>query len=185
MVLRINLSGNPTFEELLERVREVTIGAYAHQEMPFDKLVEVLNPQRTLSHTPLFQVKFVLQNVPMPPLAFSSLTASVTEVDSQTAKYDLLLNLRETEQGLMGWMEYSTDLFEAVTITQLLSHFQTLLDTVVVQPHLRLNVLKQILVAADREKQIAKEREIKQASLQKFKNVKRKAIEEELALEKN
>lgn len=185
LVLRINLSGNPTFEELLERVRQLTIGAYTHQEMPFDKLVEVLNPQRTLSHTPLFQVKLVLQNVPMPPLALSGLTVSVTEVDSQTAKYDLLLNLTEIEQGLMGWMEYSTDLFEAVTITQLLSHFQTLLRTVVVQPKMRLNVLKEILVAADREKQIVKEQEIKEASLHKFKHVKRKVIEEELALEKN
>ncbi len=182
LVLRIKLSGNPTFEELLERVRQVTIGAYTHQEMPFDKLVEVLNPQRTLSHTPLFQVKFVLQNVPMPPLALSGLTATVTEVDSQTAKYDLLLNLTETEQGLMGWMEYSTDLFEAVTITQLLSQFQTLLRTVVVQPKMRLNALKEILVEADREKQITKERKLKQTSLQKFKNVKRKVIEEELAL---
>ena len=132
LVLRINLSGNPTFDELLERVREVTIGAYAHQEIPFDKLVEVLNPQRTLSRTPLFQVMLVLQNVAMPSLELSGLTVSVSEVDSQTANYDLVLNLTETEQGLMGWMEYSTDLFEAVTITQLLSHFQTLLRTVVV-----------------------------------------------------
>ncbi|MDF5727061.1 MAG: condensation domain-containing protein [Rhizonema sp. PD38] len=184
LVLRINLSENLTFDELLKRVRKITIGAYAHQEVPFDKLVEVLNPQRTLDRTPLFQVKLVLQNVAMPPLAVPGLAVSVSEVDSQTAKYDLLLNLTETEQGLMGWMEYSTDLFEADTITHLLSNFQTLLRTVVVQPEIRLNLLKEILLEADTEKQIAKERELKQTSFQKFKTVKRKAIEEEVALEK-
>ncbi len=182
LVLRINLSGNLSFDELLKRVRKITIGAYAHQEMPFDKLVEVLNPQRTLDRTPLFQVKLVLQNVAMPPLAVPGLTVNVSEVDSQTAKFDLLLNLTETEQGLMGWMEYSTDLFEAVTITHLLSDFQTLLRTIVVQPKIRLNILKEILLEADTEKQIAKERELKQTSFHKFKNVKRKAIEEDLAL---
>ena len=177
LVLRTNLSGNPTFDELLHRVRDRTLAAYAHQDLPFDKLVEVLNPERTLSRTPLFQVKLVLQ-APLPPLALSGVSATVCEVDSQTAKYDLLLNLTDSNKGLTGWMEYSTDLFATASIARMLSLFETLLNAIAVQSEVKLSVLKEMLNTADKQWQIAKEQELKEARLLKFKNVKRKAIEQ-------
>jgi acyl-CoA synthetase (AMP-forming)/AMP-acid ligase II/NRPS condensation-like uncharacterized protein/acyl carrier protein len=182
LVLRTNLSDNPTFIELLARVRQITTQAYTNQDVPFDKLVEVLNPERTLNRTPLFQVKLVLQNTPMPPITFSGLSVGVTEVDNHTAKYDLLWNFTETQQGLIGWLEYSTDLFSVATITRLLSDFVNLLETVTVQPQLNINELQQMLTQADKQHQIAQERGLKQARLQKFQNLKRKVITEEFAL---
>lgn len=154
LVLRTYLGGNPTFRELLGRVREVTLGAYAYQDLPFDKLVEVLNPDRDLSRTPLFQVKLVLQNAPIPPVELSSLTLSPLQVDRGTATLDLLLNVEDTEQGIIGVLEYNTDLFDVTSITRMLSHFETLLYTVVTQPQARLNQLVEILTDMDKQQQL-------------------------------
>lgn len=177
LVLRTNLSNNLTFVELLARVRQVATEAYANQDVPFDKLVEVLNPDRALNQTPLFQVKLVLQNTPMPPVTLSNVAVSAIEVDNHTAKCDLLLNLTETE-GLMGWLEYSTDLFAVGSILRLLSNFETLIQTVTVQPQLTINDLKEILNQADKQYKMAQEQELKQARKQKFQNLKRKLITE-------
>jgi len=176
LVLRTYLEGNPTFRELLEQVREVTLGAYAHQDLPFNKLVEVLNPNRDLSRTPLFQVKLVLQNAPIPPLELSSLTLSPMEVDQGTATFDLLLNLADTEQGLIGSLEYSTDLFDAASIARFLSHFETLLSRVVTQPEVRLDALKEVIAKTDKQQQIAKEEAYQQTIQQKLMNFKRKSL---------
>ena len=174
LVLRTNLEGNPTFRELLARVREVTLGAYAHQDLPFDKLVEVLNPNRDLSRTPLFQVKLVLQNTPIPPLQLSSLTLSPLQVDLGTATFDLLLNVEDTEQGLIGYLGYSTDLFDASTIVRMLGHFETLLGAVVTQPEERLDALKEVLANTDKQQQNAKEEAYQQSLQQKLTSIKRK-----------
>ena len=91
LVLRTDLSGNPTFRELLSRVREVTLGAYAHQDLPFEKLVEELQPQRDLSHNPLFQVMFALQNTPRSDMKLHGLTLSSFQVDNGTSRFDLTL----------------------------------------------------------------------------------------------
>ncbi|MBD2309013.1 amino acid adenylation domain-containing protein [Chroococcidiopsis sp. FACHB-1243] len=138
LVLRTKLEGNPSFEELLSRVREVALGAYSHQDLPFDVLVEELQPQRSLSHTPLFQVMFVLQNAPMPEIELSGLNLSLLENDSTTAKFDLTLFMEETTLGLIGTFEYSTDLFEADTIHRMAEHLQVLLSGIVTdsQQHL-------------------------------------------------
>ena len=138
LVLRTNLSGNPSFQELLGRVREVALGAYAHQDLPFEQLVEALQPKRSLSHQPLFQVMFVLQNAPMSALELPGLTISPLESDSATAKFDLTLSMSESSQGLVGSLEYNTDLFEADTISRMLGHFQTLLEGIVADPLQRL-----------------------------------------------
>ena len=110
LVLRTDFSGNPTFKELLARVREMALGAYAHQDLPFEKLVEELQPERSLSHSPLFQVMFVLQNAPSTALTFEGLSVSPVRIEAETAKFDLTLSMSETEEGFRGSLEYSTDL---------------------------------------------------------------------------
>ncbi|MBW4611021.1 MAG: amino acid adenylation domain-containing protein [Hassallia sp. WJT32-NPBG1] len=134
LVLRTDLGGNPTFRELLGQVREMVLEAYNHQDLPFEKLVENLRPERDSSHTPLFQVMFALQNAPMPILEFSGLKLSPLEIDSGTAKFDLTLDISETANGIQGCWEYNTDLFDSSTIQRMAGHFQTLLEGIVAQP---------------------------------------------------
>jgi amino acid adenylation domain-containing protein len=134
LVLRTDLSRNPTFHELVQRVKETALGAYAHQDVPFEMLVEVLQPERSMSYTPLFQVLFVLQNAPQEKLELSGLTVDLLDIDSGTAKFDLMLSLEESENGLEGVCEYSTDLFDEATIRRLLKHFETLLEGAVNNP---------------------------------------------------
>ncbi|WP_306423302.1 non-ribosomal peptide synthetase [Nostoc favosum] len=141
LVLRSNLTGNPSFEELLKRVREVALGAYAHQDLPFELLVERLQPQRDLSHTPLFQVMFVLQNAPMSALDLPGLTLTKLESDSGTAQFDLTLEMTETAQGISGNLVYDTDLFAESSIHRIVGHLQTLLEAIVANPQQRLSDL--------------------------------------------
>ncbi|MFB2973200.1 amino acid adenylation domain-containing protein [Aerosakkonema sp. BLCC-F183] len=150
LVLRTNLAGNPSFPELLKRVREVALGAYAHQNLPFEKLVDELQPQRDLSHTPLFQVMFVLQNAPTTPLELPGLSLKPLEINSKTAKFDLTLYIEETDTGLLANLEYNTDLFDATTINRMLGHYQRLLSSIVANSHRRLSELS-ILTAAEQQ----------------------------------
>ncbi|MCL1472480.1 non-ribosomal peptide synthetase [Argonema antarcticum] len=138
LVIRSDLSGNPSFKELLARVREVILGAYAHQELPFQKLVEELQPERNLSYNPLFQVAFVLE----PPLVqIDGWRISQLDVDTGTAKSDLYLELDERPSGIIGRIEYNTDLFDAATITRMVGHFQTLLEGIVANPEQKISQL--------------------------------------------
>ena len=132
LVLRGDLRGNPSFGELLRRVREVALGAYAHQDLPFEKLVEELQPERDMSRSPLFQVMFALQNAPSSALELPDLTLSAIPVGNTTAKFDLGLDLQEVDGCIAGAFDYNTDLFEAATIARLREHFQTLLQSIVV-----------------------------------------------------
>ena len=141
LVLRGDLSGDPSFSTLLRRVREACLEAYAHQDLPFEHLVETLQPQRDLSHTPLFQVLFILQNVPTQTFEFPGLRLRSLDIERATAKFDLSLSLRETGSGLMGVLEYNTDLFEADTIARMAAHWQRLLEGVVADPQLPLSRL--------------------------------------------
>ncbi|MEH2230338.1 MAG: non-ribosomal peptide synthase/polyketide synthase [Nostoc sp.] len=134
LVMRTDLSGNPSFSELLTRVREMALGAYAHQDLPFEMLVEALQPERNLSHTPLFQVMFVLQNVPMSEIELTGLTVNPLLVESATAKFDLTLAMENTAAGLTGVLEYNTDLFDSKTIERMAGHFVTLLEGIVANP---------------------------------------------------
>ncbi len=135
LVLRTDLSGNPTFRTLLGQVRQVALDAYAHQDLPFDQLVEVLQPERDPSRQPLFQVMFNLQNEPpLQRLTLPGLTATWLAVDSDAAQFDLSLDLIEESQGLSGAFEYNTDLFDPPTIARLAGHFQTLLAGIVANP---------------------------------------------------
>ena len=141
IVLRIRLAGNPTFTELLERVRKTTLEAYEHQDVPFEKLVEELHPERDLSHNPLAQVVFAFQNVPRRQLELPGLAVEPFEVDNGTAKFDLMFAINETPDGLSGFLEYSTDLFERSTIERMLAHFRVLLDAITADPAQRLSDL--------------------------------------------
>jgi non-ribosomal peptide synthetase component F len=134
LVLRTNLSGDPSFRGLLGRVREVCLGAYLHQDMPFDRLVEELRPERVLSHHPLFQVMFVLQNAPRSVLEAPGLSFGSLGVARKVSRFDLLVNVTETPEGLHGSVEYSTGLFDASTVDRMFGHFVTLLDAVADDP---------------------------------------------------
>lgn len=151
LVLRTNLSGNPSFRELLQRAREVMLEAYAHQELPFEKLVEELQPERELSHSPLFQVMLVLQNAPALALKLPGLNVSLIDRHNETAKFDLLLSLVETADGLTGSLEYSTDLFKRETVERLCSHFEMLLESIVKAPDRALSEF-QILTPAEQHR---------------------------------
>ncbi len=141
LVLRTYLGGNPTFQELLSRVREVTLAAYAHQDLPFEKLVEELHPHRDLSHHPLFQVAIALQNTPIEVLELPGLRLSLFENECLSAKLDLEFHLWQDLENLKGQVVYSTDLFDDTTITRMLGHFQTLLESIVANPQQRIRDL--------------------------------------------
>ncbi|MDZ8224979.1 non-ribosomal peptide synthetase [Nostoc sp. ChiVER01] len=148
LVLRTHLSGNPTFRELLNRVKEVALGAYAHQDLPFEKLVEELHPERNLNQNPLFQVVFALQNAPISALELTGLTLSPLAFDTETTRFDLEFHLWEpntqnglwvdSAEGISGFVIYSTDLFDNATITRMLGHFQTLLESIIANPEQRI-----------------------------------------------
>ncbi|MDM9583645.1 MULTISPECIES: condensation domain-containing protein [unclassified Nostoc] len=174
LVLRTDLSGNPTFVELLERVREMTLEAYAHQDLPFDKLVDVLNPKRELNRTPLFQVKIVLENTQTPSLQLPGLTITSLKVENKTVQFDLLLELNETEQGLFGVWEYNTDLFDRGSIVRLSNIFATLLNKIATHPETKLSELKIILNELDKKHNFAREEAYQNTIQQKLTNVKRR-----------
>jgi len=127
LVLRLNLESQPRFEEVLQQARRIALEAYAHQDIPFEQLVEVLKPERNLSYSPLFQVMFVLQNAPRENLDLSELHLTFLEPENVVAMFDLSLFMVETEQGLAGALEYNTDLFERATIERMAGHLKTLL----------------------------------------------------------
>ncbi len=151
LVLRGDLRGNPSFRALLARVREITLGAYGHQDLPFEQMVELLQPERDTSRNPLFQVMFVLQNTPMPDLELPGLTLSGMPTSTGTAKFDLWLSITEGERELYATLEYNTDLFEADTITRLIGHFQTLLQAIVADPDGRISALPLLTTAELRQ----------------------------------
>ena len=134
LVLRTDLSGHPTFRELLSRVREVCLGAYAHQDVPFEKLVEELQPERDPARPPFFNVVFQSLNNPMPALEFSGLRVTPVEVRLGMPHFDLILSVAESRRGLVGTLEYNTDLFDPATARRMLEHFEALLEEVAQRP---------------------------------------------------
>jgi non-ribosomal peptide synthetase component F len=173
LALRTDLTGNPSFLEVLRRVRKVCLEAYAHQDLPFERLVKALNPERDLSHTPLFQVKFVLQNVPAQESTVTALTVKPLELKRGTSKFDLLLNLSESHDGLSLWLEYRTALFNAETMTRFLQQFEHVIRQIVALPEARLDKLTAAQATADQKEGMQREQELQQVSLQKLKRVRR------------
>ncbi|MFN7949393.1 MAG: amino acid adenylation domain-containing protein [Blastocatellia bacterium] len=155
LVLRTDLSGDPAFREALQRVRETTLGAFASQDVPFDRLVAELQPQRSLSYNPLFQTAFALQPETGSGAKLHGLEVTPLKLGSVTAKFDLLLSLTETPDGLRATAEYNTDLFDATTIGRLLRHYQNLLAGAIADPAQRISELP--LMSADEWQQVAGE----------------------------
>jgi amino acid adenylation domain-containing protein len=141
LVLRTNLGGDPSFEELLGRVREVALQAYTHQDLPFEQLLQTLQPTRDLSYTPLFQVMFVLDDAGVPSVKLPELTVSSYSVKLGTAKFDLTLSMENTADGLASVWEYNADLFDQATIARMAGHFQTLLEAIVANPQQKVSSL--------------------------------------------
>ncbi|HEX8423112.1 MAG TPA: amino acid adenylation domain-containing protein, partial [Pyrinomonadaceae bacterium] len=158
LVLRTDVSGDPTFRELLGRVKEVCFGAYAHQDVQFERLVEELRPERDLSRTPLFQAMFMLQNAPAAAAGSSHLRGLSVEplvVESVTAKFDVTLALGESQEGLVGTLEYSRDLFDAATMERFVEHFRQLAEAIAATPDEELSALT--MLGAGERRQLLEE----------------------------
>ncbi|MDR3671879.1 MAG: condensation domain-containing protein, partial [Holophaga sp.] len=149
LVLRFDLEDDPSFQSLLERVKQTCLDAQAHQDIPFERLVDELKPVRTLAHHPLFQVMVVLQNTPEAALTLPGLRLEPLETDQTAAKFDLTLDLTEAGGGLRGFLEYNTDLFHPATIERMANHFHTLLEAAVTQPEAQVGTFP-LMTAAER-----------------------------------
>src|SRR5688572_18734500 len=147
LVMRTDLSGDPSFQEVLKRVREVTLGAYANQDLPFERLVEELNPVRDLTRQPLFQVLFTFQTAPATKLEVAGLTFAGLKVEKQTVQFDWNVAMADTEQGIACEWHYNTDLFEAETIRRMVRHLERLLEGIMAKPEETISRLELLLDA--------------------------------------
>lgn len=141
LALRDDLSGDPTFRELLTRVKDTALGAYEHQDLPFETLVRELQPDRALTHNPIFQAMFVLQNEPMPPLEFAGIKSSHVQVENVTTNFDLTLDIVERNGQYLIKFESNADLFEEATITRMMGHLETLLAAIIANPQQKISKL--------------------------------------------
>ena len=160
LVLRTDLSGNPSFREVLRRTRSVALEAFSHQELPFYRVVDALTSQRDLSRSPLFQAKFVLQNAPGSLPQVPGLSVDFLEIDNGTAKFELLFNMVDKPSGIGGKVEYRIDLFERSTVVCFLADFESILRTVVRQPDIELETLSDLLAQESRRRELDVAREL-------------------------
>jgi amino acid adenylation domain-containing protein/non-ribosomal peptide synthase protein (TIGR01720 family) len=167
LALRTNLAGDPSFKDLLRRVREVCLGAYAHQEVPFEKLVEELQPERDASHAPFYEVTFGLQNAPMGTLEMPELELRPLNVENQTVRYDLSLWVGEGLEDLSVSWSYKSDLFDEQTIDRMQAHYRTLLESIVREPEARLSVLE-MRTESERQEQAVKEQKTFDTNRRRF-----------------
>jgi non-ribosomal peptide synthetase component F len=177
LVLRTDLSGNPAFTELLGRVREVALEAYAHQDTPFDKIVEAIKPDRELDRNPLFQVMFGFQNTPAQRIELPGLSIGRMGIDNKTSVFDLSLYMTRPGSKLVGAMRYNTDLFEPSTVGRILDAFKLVLQTVVKAADVRLDALLEFIESEERAQAAAKEQELEQARIQAFTKVRRRTTQ--------
>jgi len=175
LVLRTSLRGTPTFRELLGRVREVALGAYAHQDLPFDKVVEAVRPERSLNHTPLFKVVVGMGIPAAEPLQLSGLELEVFNLANDGAKFDLVLMMADTPEGLLCTFNYDVDLFDA-SITKMSRHFEAILNRVVTTPDATLKDLKETIDESDNEQWNLREKELEETGFFTFGTGRRKVI---------
>ncbi len=175
LVMRTDLSGDPTFEELVGRVREVCLGAYGHQDIPFEKLVEELAPERSLSQTPLFQVAFGVQNVPVEVVEFAGLRLDPVVAQNETGRYDLTLWLSERGGGLSGRLTYNRDLYEEERVERMAGHYGRLLESIVEGAGERISQL-QMYTDEELLQRTIKRRTREEANVMKLRSIERKPI---------
>jgi amino acid adenylation domain-containing protein len=161
LALSVDMRGDPTFRELLVRAREVTLGAYAHQDLPFEKVIEALQPERSLAHAPVVQAVLVFQNAPVDPRPIPGLTFTPMEIEYTATKFDLIITVWETQGAVRGTVEYGTDIFDASTITGMFERFQTLLACAAREPEARLSALAEMVAEAERRRWAARQQEFK------------------------
>ncbi|HSE17007.1 MAG TPA: amino acid adenylation domain-containing protein [Pyrinomonadaceae bacterium] len=175
LAFRTDLSGNPEFIELLDRVREVALAAYAHQDVPFERIVEALRPERSLARSPLFQTTFTLQNSPMETLSFPDLKIELLEFEvDEVPPYDFMLDLMEYSNTIAGVFRYRKELFDPRTVARIARRFNFLLEQIVLDPQARLDVLISSLAAADRQDQIGEAKELRASRAQKLRTARRR-----------
>jgi len=175
LVLRTDVSGNPRFRQLLRRVREVTLSAYAHQETPFEKVVEALQPERSLGQTPLFQVAFGVQNTPPLALELAGLQLRTIAAPQELGRFELTVWVVETGAGLQVRWSYNTDLFEESRIEQMQHHYEMLLHSIVADPEKPLNELE-MLTPVEKHDLLIKDRELANSAYKRFVNTELKPI---------
>ncbi|WP_176523488.1 non-ribosomal peptide synthetase [Bacillus thuringiensis] len=151
--LRTDLSGNPSLKNVLERVRQVTLDSYEHQEYPFELLLHDLKPARSLGVSPIFQVMFTYHNTPSLSLQADGLTMEPVSFENQYVKYDLLLNMTETQAGVLGWLTYKTSLFDELFIKQFIKHFKKVIELMIKQPELSIKEVSHMLNKEENRKQ--------------------------------
>jgi non-ribosomal peptide synthetase component F len=178
LVLRTQLSGDPSFRELLGRARAVCLAAYEHQAVPFERVVEALQPERQLNRNPLFQVKFTFQDAPAQNLALGELTISQVPLQDETAKFDLALGVVDTGAQLICTIDYDVDLFDAPTVQRWLGLYVTLLAKVSEEPEVRLNALRALLDEEERRRLALAEQDYETAGLRRLRTTRRKSVAE-------
>jgi len=176
LVLRTDLSGDPSFVELLGRVRETTLGAYAHQDLPFDLLVAELQPERTMSRSPLYQVLFTLQNAPMPPLSIQNLTLWPFEIPARTAKFDLVLTLLETDDSLIETIEYDDELFDKARIIRMLEQYELILSQAAACPEVKLSQMDKRISKFEEERNRNEKKALQALSADKLERLRHRAV---------
>ena len=172
VALRTNLAGDPSFSEFLRRVREVCLGAYANQDVPFDKLVEELQPHRNPNRSPLFQVTFGLQNAPPGTLELPELELELVNLEHERSRFDLTVWLMERGGRLLGVMTYNTDILEEETVRRMRLRYEKLLDSIVKNPKARLSMLE-FIPEEEKEQLLIKEQQLIESNVGMLRTVKR------------
>jgi hypothetical protein len=172
LVLRTNLSGDPAFSELLDRVREVTLGAYAHQDLPFDRLVDALKPERNPNYAPFFQIKLVLENTSAGEFELPGLKIDQLETEGGEAKLDLILVLRERAEGLQGWFEYNGDLLDDATVIRFGEYLEVILRGALSSPNSRISELHEALNSLESQRRALEQQQYENAWRESFRTIK-------------
>ncbi len=175
--LRVSSAGQPTFRELIRRVREVALGAYAHQDLPFEKMVDTLKLDRQLRYSPVFQVKLFLLNTPVETLALPGLKITPFELERGTANLDLTVALQESGDTLTGWVNFRTDLFDAATISRLLGSYEALLARVLAEPDLCVADLSRFSSRSERTQLAMENRARQESKFQRLKQIRPQAVQ--------
>jgi len=175
LVMRVDAGQNPTFQKFLQRVKRACLGAYAHQDVPFDRLVDELHVRRDGSRHPLFEIKFVFWQSPMLPPQSSALTLSPLDFERRTAKFDLTLFVVDNGPQLTGTLEYDSGLFDAATAARIIEHFQTLLTSITAEPATRILSLE-MLTGSEKEQRSVKQTKRQEARRELFKKVRPKQV---------